>query len=281
MTYAAHPVVYVLWIGVMITQGCLLAILLRSRGYREYPAFTTFVAFCVLRSSVLFYIANHFHQLYMPAKWLAYVPQLAILIALVLEMFYLLFHPYETLPANTIRHFVTAAIAVAALVIALTLRFPGAQPTLWMTFARAIDQVVTWVLCLIFGLIVLFAKYFGIPWRHRLQGIALGFLIYLTVDVAVATVVAQLRLPPYSPVWSLGMVAFLAACFTWAYYFATEEVPRTVPTLDELRRIQAALRRIAGAVRGLSGADSSGSGPELARRRERFPALQPYWRRMR
>ncbi|MGA3212253.1 MAG: hypothetical protein ABSD20_13185, partial [Terriglobales bacterium] len=238
---------------------------------------------CVVRSAVLFYLANYLGRFYLPVTWIAYAPQLIILIAVVLEVFGILFHPYETLPANTIGHFVMATIAVIVVAAVLTWRFPGAQPTAWMTFARALDQVVTWVLCLIFGLIVLFAKYFGIPWRHRLQGIALGFLIYLTVDVAVTTAVTQFRLPPYSAVWPFGMAAFLIACCTWTYYFAAEEAPRTAPTLDELRRIQDALRRIAGAIRDLSVADSGGAAHEPARRgfAHRFPRLELYWKRMR
>jgi len=253
MTFAAHPLAYVLWIVIMIAQGCVLALLVGRRGYREYPAFTAFIVFCVIHSLVLFYLSNYAPGYYLPVYWLTYVPELVILASLVQEMFYVLFHPYETLPANTLRHFLGAILAVAILILTLTAIFPGAQPKTWLTVARATDQAVTWLLCVIFTLIVLFAKYFGIPWRHRLQGIASGFLIFLSVDIFVTTIVTQLHLPPYSAVWSLGMFAFLAACCTWAYYFAAEDVARTVPSLEELRKAQLALQRVAGALSRFSG----------------------------
>ena len=65
----------------------------------------------------------------------------------------------------------------------------------------------------------------------------------------VETAIAQLRLPAYSPISYLGMFAFLGACIIWAYYFATDEAPRSAPTLDELRRLKAQLGDLAVAVR--------------------------------
>jgi hypothetical protein len=278
VNFATHPVVYILWIAIMITQAYVLALLAGRNGYREYPAFTTFIAFCVARSTVLFYLSHFAERLYLPVLWLAYVPQFIILIAFVLEVFYVIFHPFQTLPPHTIRRFATATIVIAVIAVALTLRFPGAQPTAWMTFARAIDQLFTWVLTLIFGLIVLFAKYFGIPWRHRIQGIAVGFLTYLSADVVVTTIVAQRRLPPYSPVWSLNMVAFLLACVTWVWYFSTDEVPRTPPTADDIRRIQAALQKLASAVRGVTMNGSETPAPAAAF--IQFRKLQIQWRKL-
>jgi hypothetical protein len=250
MTFPAQPLLVGLWIVIIIAQGYVFALLVSRRAYRVYPAFTGFIAFQVVRSLVLFYLANYCASLYQPVKWATYaVPQLPILIALVWEVFHILFHPYNTLPKQTIGHFVHATVVIAIIATAFAIRFPGAQPTAWMTFARATDQVVTWVLCAVFAFIALFASYFGIPWRHRVYGIGVGFLLYLAVDVVVETAIAQWRLPAYSPISYFGMFAFLGACVIWAYYFATEEAPRSAPTLEELRKLGPLLDEFATAVR--------------------------------
>jgi hypothetical protein len=176
---------------------------------------------------------------------------LVVLVVMVREVFHILFHPYDTLPQRTLAYFGQATAAVVVAAVAFAFCFPGAQPTAWMTFARAMDQVVSWVLCAVFGFIALFATYFGVPWRHRLYGIGIGFLFYMSVDVAVTTVIAQYRLPSYSWITLIDMVAFLAACGVWCYYFATPEVPRSVPTLEQLRKIQSLLRRTAITVDGV------------------------------
>lgn len=230
-----------LWMLVICAQTCLLVELAVKKALRAYPAFSTFIAFCVARSLVLLYVSQQHADLYQPIKWIAYVPQLAVLIAVVLEVLYLLFHPFEALPARTMAHFAQATTIVGAVAIGFAILHPGAQPTAWLTFARAMDQVVSWILCSVFVFFGLFAKYFGIPARHRVYGIGLGFTLYLTVDVAVTTIVAQLRLPPLSPVWLLDMVAFLGACVIWICYFRVPEVPRSVPSYEQIEKVRAIL----------------------------------------
>lgn len=238
---SCHQIFTCLWIAVMFAEGSLLALLLARRAYRDYPAFTTFVSFCVARSLLLFCVSHDSPSLYQPVKWIAYIPQLAILIAVVLEVLYRLFHPFDTLPRKTMSHFVQATAIVAVVAITFAVFHPGAQPTAWMTFARAMDQVVSWVLCSVFVFVALFASYFGIPWRHRVYGVGLGFLLYLAVDVAVTTAMTQLRLAPWNPVWLLDMVAFLAACLIWMNYFRKAEVPRSVPSSEQIKQIRAIL----------------------------------------
>ena len=264
MNLYTHPALVTLWFVVMVAQGYVLGLLLGRKGCRDYPAFTAFIAFCVVRSTVLFYLAHNAMWLYRPVKWAAYVPQFVILVALVLEVFQVLFHPYKTLPQRTVGHFVQAIVAVAVAAIALAIRYPGAQATAWMTFARAADEVVSWVLCAIFAFIVLFSVYFGIPWRHRVYGIGAGFLFYLSVDIAVTTVVAQYRLPAPSIVWPLDMLAFLAACLIWIYYFATAEVQRAAPTAEQLGQLRTVLNGLAFVVEGYSRKVSSVGSPNLA-----------------
>jgi len=250
MTLYSQPLLVALWIANMVAEGCVLACLVGRRGYREYPAFTAFVLACVVRSLLLFYVANYAPSLYQSVKWATYgLPQLPIVIALVREVFHILFHPYNTLPKQTISHFMLATVAVAVLAVAFAIRYPGAQPTVWLTLARATDQVVSWVLCAVFGFIAFFAQYFGIPWRHRVYGIGAGFLLYLSADVVVETAIAQWRLPAYSPISYLGMLAFLGACMIWVYYFAAAEAPRSVPTLEELKTVKSLLEDLGAAVK--------------------------------
>jgi hypothetical protein len=171
---------------------------------RQYPAFTSFVWFCVVRSLVLFYVAHHAMGLYVWVKWGAYLPQLVLLVMLVLEVGRVLFAPICTLPQGTVAHFIEATTASVGVIVALAIRYPGQQIASWMTVARAMDQATSWVMWTVFGLIAIFASYFGIPWRHRVYGIGVGFFFYLSVDVAVTTVVAQRRLA--SAAWPIDML---------------------------------------------------------------------------
>lgn len=241
MNFNQETAFSIVWFAVIFAETWLLAVLFLRRSFKDYPAFSAFLCFCVARSFLLLYFSRHYTFFYQPVKWIAYFPQSAILIAVVLEVLYLMFHPFDALPAKTIQHFGLATGFVITIAVVFAIFHPGAQPTAWMTFARAADQAVSWVLCSVFIFVVLFASYFGIPWRHRIYGIALGFLFYLSVDVAVTTIVAQLRLPPFSPVWLLDMFGFFTACLIWNYYFRRAEISRSVPTYEQIQRVRSVL----------------------------------------
>jgi hypothetical protein len=241
----AH-VLQTVWLAVILIETALFMLLLWRKAYHEYPGFFTFVSFSVFRSLLLLCVTFVHPAWFRLVQWAAYVPQLAILVAVVIEVLYLLFHPFRTLPRNTAAHFLGATGTVVLFAIAFAATHPGAQATAWATFATAMDQAVSWIFCAVFMLVALFSTYFGIPWRHRLYGIGLGFLLYLSTDVAVTTIIAQFRLPPFSLLRLLDMIAFLVSCVIWTYYFFAPEVARAVPTCEQVEEMRAIVGRFAG-----------------------------------
>ena len=244
MSLSQHPLVATLWVLVMAAQGSLMLLLFWRRAWRDNAAFTSFIAFCVLRSSLLLYVylAGKGTTAYVLLRSGAYVVQFVILIAVVLEVVKILFRPYEALPRGTLGNFALAALSVASLAVMFTVRFPGAHPSEWLMILREIDQAFSWALWGIFAIFAMFSTCLGIPWNHRVYGIVVGFFFYLSVDVAVITITSQLGLPiSRSYIWPLDMLAFLGACSVWLYSFAHEEVPRSVATMEQVNRISAVL----------------------------------------
>jgi hypothetical protein len=232
------------WLAVIGVETALCVLLSVRRAIQEYPAFFAFVLFSTSRSLLLLSM-NFWHApLYKTVQWLIYVPQLAILFAVVLEVLNRVFHPFETLPRNTVGHFIGAIATISLFAVTFAILHPGAQPTAWATFATAADQAVSWILCAVFMLVALFSSYFGIPWRHRVYGIALGFLVFLTTDVFVTTAITQLRLPPLSLVRLLDMIAFLSSCVIWGYYFLAREVAGVAPETKQVEELARLVRSI-------------------------------------
>ncbi len=232
-----------LWALVVAAEGSLMLLLFWRRAWRDNAAFTSFIAFCVLRSSLLFYVflASKGATAYVLLRSGAYAVQFVLLIAVVLEVVKIIFRPYEALPRGTLGNFVLAMITVAFLAVLFTVRFPGIRSSEWMLLLRTIDQGLSWALWGIFAIFAMFSTFLGIPWNHRVYGIVVGFFFYLSVDVAVVTISSQLGLPGNSYIWPLDMLAFLVTCSVWTYCFARAAVPRRVPTMEEVRRISAVL----------------------------------------
>ena len=243
MSSLPHPPVAVVWALVGGAEGSLMLLLIWRKAWQDNAAFTSFIGFCVLRTCLLshMWFVKMNSTGYVLLRWGAYAPQLVLLIAVVLEIVQIIFRPYEALPRGTLGNLVLAMIAVAFLAALFAVRFPGTQPSEWMALLRAVDQGVSWALWGIFAILAVFATCLGIPLKHRVYGIVFGFAFYLSVDVAVVTMTAQLGLPIGSYIWPLDMLAFLFACSIWIFSFAHAEVPRRVPTMEEVRRISAVL----------------------------------------
>ncbi len=243
MSLSSRSLFVALWALVVAAEGSLMLLLFWRKAWRDNAAFTSFIAFCVLRSSLLLYVyvASKGTPVYLLFRSAAYAVQFVILIAVVLEVVKIIFRPYEALPRGTLGNFVLAMIAVGFLAILFTVRFPGIRSSEWMLLLRTIDQGLSWALWGIFAMFAMFSKCLGIPWNHRVYGIVTGFFFYLSVDVVVVTVSSQLGLPINSYIWPLDMLAFLGACSVWTYSFAHAAVPRSVPTMEQVGRISAVL----------------------------------------
>ena len=239
------PLLVIIWILVVVSETSLLFVLFRQKSWRSTAAFTSFIAFCVLRSFLLLYAGFilNCRSVYSLIWWGAYWPQSVLLIAVVLEVIQIMFRPYDALPRGMLGNIWLAIFTVALLTTSFAVRFPGAQPSEWQTFLRAMDQGVSWTLLGIFAAISGFAGFLGIPWNHRLYGMVVGFVFYLLIDVVVVTMLAQVGITFGKYLWPVDMLAFLATCTGWTYCFTRAEVQRTVPTTDQVNRLAAVLSR--------------------------------------
>ncbi len=256
-----------LWTLVVGAEGGLMLLLFWRRAWRDNAAFTSFIAFCVLRSSLLLYVflTSKGTSAYLLFRSGAYAVQFVLLIAVVLEVVKIIFRPYEALPRGTLGNFVLAMITVAFLAVLFTVRFPGIRSSEWMLLLRTIDQGMSWALWGIFAIFAIFSTFLGIPWNHRVYGIVVGFFFYLSVDVAVVTISSQLGLPINSYIWPLDMLAFLVACSVWIFSFSRAAVPRRVPTMEEVGRISAVLSQYVFVIESL----------EVKRHRKAFDRKAP------
>jgi len=230
----------VVWTLVFLAEGALALLLFWRGGWRSNRAFTAFISFCTLRSCLL-YCARGSAPLSSAIWWSCYPLQSVLLIALVLEVVQVVFSPFDTLPRGMMRNMILAVASIALLFGTFTILFPGAQPSEWMELLRAMDQGVSCTLWGTFLLIGAFASLLGIPWNHRIFGVVSGFFFYLSVDVVVVTLIAQLGLSATRLIWPIDSLAFLLACYIWLYFFLRDEVPRTVPTMPQVIRIASVL----------------------------------------
>jgi hypothetical protein len=237
-----QPIDYIPWIGSIIAELIVLAIILRRGLVRRFPVFFTSIAFDVLREIILPIVAfrNPHSYAYSYLYWLSFPVEYVIAFAVILEaMRYSIVNDAKLSrkTLGTLAAFAVLLMAVAALLVLYPDISIKTLPGLAITLERSIELLRCGVLLFIW----VFATRLGISWRHHVWGIVFGLGIYSGFSLLVAAMHATTgtlcgdwlaRLIPFS---------YFASTIIWAVYLWQPEPERGPLTLEHLSLIQYAL----------------------------------------
>jgi len=229
------------WIINALLQWTLFARLLKKNCWQQHPAFAIYIAFCACKTSLLIWVTQFERPLYFSVNWGCRIIGLPLLIAVLVEIFAAVFRPYSTLPKGTLRWFRIAYTLLIILTAVVALTFPGATPGDVTNTIMVLNRSASIVFCGAFAFTALFSSYFGIPWQQRTYGIGVGFLLFMSVDLFISSLVAMYGFRAGLAMNNVSMLGYTLALFTWLIYFFRTDVPFRTPTLDELKRLQKAL----------------------------------------
>lgn len=216
----------ILWASAILIEFILLAILLWRRTSNRFPMFVYYVAFCCGRSVVLYFVEKSSGwDFYFYAYWCSVLGEPALVGCLVYELFAELLAPVRTLPRRALRLTLVLILTAAVFSVMLAFILPGKHTHLIPTVARTADRTVAIISCFAFWVIVILAKRFGLPFRSRGFGIALGFVSYLTLDSVFASVLAAHPEKHDAIAWT-GIVSFIVGELVWICAFLVKEQAR-------------------------------------------------------
>ncbi|SRR6266481_5498384 len=237
-----QPIDYIPWIGSVIAELIVLAIILRRGLVRRFPVFFTSIAFDILREIILPIVAfrNPHSYAYSYLYWLSFPMEYVIAFAVILEaMRYSMVNDarLSRKTLGTLAAFAVLLMAVAALLVLYPDISIKTLPGLAITLERSIELLRCGVLLFIW----VFATRLGISWRHHVWGIVFGLGIYSGFSLLVAAIHATTgtlcgdwlaRIIPFS---------YFASTIIWAVYLWQPEPERGPLTLEHLSLIQYAL----------------------------------------
>ena len=230
-----------IWIVNALLQWAVLILVLRKNHWRQHPAFAAYIAFCSCKTSLLIWIHLFERPLYISVNWGARIISVPLMIAVLVEVFAAVFRPYSTLPKGTLRWFKTIFVALILITLSAALCFPGSAPGDWKNTVMVLNRSASIIFCGAFGFTALFSSYFGIPWQHRTYGIGVGFLLFMSVDIFIASFSATYGYAISVALNAVIMLGYSLALITWVVYFAKPDVTLRTPTLEQLQRLQKAL----------------------------------------
>ena len=202
----------------------------RRKLQREYPVFLVYTVSHVVRFLVLFSV---FHEGSREAYRYAFLGAEAIDAALsfmvIYELYWHLLRSYEGIQKLAGLLFRAAAVVLLAMAVATAALSPAAADTSRVlaglfTLDRGVSIVRGGLLLLLF----LFASYLGLRWKHFAFGIAAGFGVHISVELATFALRTHLGLLG-KPVLSLiSAAAYNFSVLVWLAYLLSAE-PATQP----------------------------------------------------
>ena len=213
---------YVLLLVPVTAQVAILGYLWKRQLVRTFPVFFAYMLVVVARalSGLYFYETNI--AVYFYAYWIGEAVSLALGVAVIRELFLHILKPYEALEqvAQTVFRWVAAALVILAV---LSVASPAGDDNVFMAtvlpIARAVRIVQFGLLLFLFA----FSAYFGFGWRHHVFGIALGFGVFISVEITAVSIRSEVGRIGHE-VWSLiTRLSFTGATLIWLWYMASPQ----------------------------------------------------------
>lgn len=240
------PIVPSLW---------MLLVLLRRKLFSEVPWFCIYLGYLAFGSGLLFGIyqaGGHHPSLtdkwnYFYSAWIFAGGAEVISLMVILDCIRSLLANLNSLRRVAVLVLLSVTIGLLLFCIFCTsLGLDETEPLmrLMLSLVRSVRIIQVGLIVTLFAL----SSYFGLSWKNYLFGIALGFGLYASADLACVAYVAEFGAEMAWRVTIIDQVSFFATLVIWMGYIRSAEpwVCFSVPENHELERWDALLARLLG-----------------------------------
>ncbi len=225
---SAPTLTNVVWAAGFFGHVALFVVLLSKRRIRQFPVFSTFIAFHIFVSTLLFFVSKHGGDHgYFVAYWSAAFFDYALQVALIFEIARIVLRPTGTWVSDARRSFLLWGIfgLLLAAAFAFNLGSPYAKGLdLWEERVTLFTSLLT---CELFAAMIVTANRLGLQWRSHVvalgQGLTLWSLLNLGSDVLHVLAGWKRDFALYD---GIREFAYLAALLFWIVSFWLPEKER-------------------------------------------------------
>jgi hypothetical protein len=170
------------WAVALLVHLTLLFVLISRSRWRQFPILTTWIAFSVARSLVLFYAYIHaskywYTLIYSIASWVDFALQLGI----VLEIARIVLRPTGSWVRDARSRFAAGGIAGAAVAALLAWWVTPPASSVRLFWQIRGNLFTSLVICELFVLVSLTANRLGLGWRNHVMAVGQGLTVWSSV----------------------------------------------------------------------------------------------------
>lgn len=239
---------YVNWVVCTAAMVVVLVAMVRRRLTAEYRLFFWYTVAHVLEAVLLFIASQLSYATYYYMYWGWELIDALFTLIVIQFVFVKVFDSYQTLRGFGVTLFRWVTVVLCLVSISIAAYAPANSPENHVFAGLTVMERSVQLLQV--GLLVsllLCSRIFGLPWRHYIYGIILGFGIYASLALVTWGLQAQLG-PSFIAIadWSFALSYTLGACI-WASYFLsskTAAVSSNAPSSEQLHAWNEALAGI-------------------------------------
>lgn len=241
---------YAFWIVPALLQLAITVKMYRVKIIREFPFFSTYTVVHVIRFLVLFptsLFSRPPYAGYFYGYWSAEALDVVLGIAVIYELYSHVFGEYQALRrlGNVLFQWSAAMLLLAA--VAMAAMTTGSDTSRVIAGIMVAEQCFAFIRAGLLLFLFLFARAFGLTWRHYIVGIALGFAVYVSVDMAAAAIRGNIGSIANATYALIKTGAYNCTAVIWMMYFLQKKpastLVQTAPTAD-LKNWNAALQQL-------------------------------------
>ena len=209
---------YVFWYATIICQVVACgALIWRREFFKHWKVFSYYVFY--MAGAMIFTLAverfgssQAFEITYSLVDFIE-----AILLNLVLlEILVKVLDPFESLPGRVVARFCFWAVLGISTAVAVSVMMPSGHKQTYIEVPLTIERTIFLADASLLWLLLVQSKKLGITWKSSLAEIAIGFVLYLTVQATTRFVVSIYTGPVLRSISSeVGQFAYLIALLSW------------------------------------------------------------------
>ncbi len=232
---------YVFWYATIVCQlvACF-ALIKRKEFLKHWKVFSYYIFY--LAGAMIFMLAvDRFSSHTTFANAYAVIDFIeAILLNLVLlEILVKVLDPFESLPGRTVARFCFWAVLGISTAVALSVVMPSGHRESYIEVPLTIERTIYLADASLLWILLVQSKTLGITWKSSVAEIAIGFVLYLTVQATTRFVMSMYQGQVMRSICGeVGQAAYLIAVLSWIWTITHREaVPVALPS-ETVARIQ-------------------------------------------
>ena len=222
------------WLFSPFVQTLLVALMMRRKLNKEFPFFFAFSIASALLDCTLFgldHLGSVSGELYWHVSWFGQSLVFLLRFGIIGETIAHLLRPYPALRHLGIAVFRWAMVVLILVAVAVARFVPavdGTPPLL--AGLLVLMRTVNLVQCGLIVVLFVFSSYFGLSWRSRVFGIALGLGIIASVNLALTAIGTQIGATEKGYIHDFVVFfTYDTSLLIWlAYFLLPEPAPRAV-----------------------------------------------------